>query len=180
MITSESKKEYNRNYYLKNKKKINQVNKRNYEAHKDVIAYKQRLYVKNNKDSINAYKRGHYAENPHYYRLRTVLRNFLKRKNLGKEDSYFKIIGYSLKQFEEKFPIIFSGYHIDHKIPVSWFVDTVPVQIANSLENLQLIKGLDNLCKNNIRCDKVSKEYFEQCLPYIKNEYTQQVIYAHI
>jgi hypothetical protein len=78
--------------------------------------------------------------------------------------------------FTKKFGDIPKDYHIDHKIPVSWFLKHTPVNIINSLDNLQLLHKDENLKKSNRYCHNISIKFFEQIKSYISEFYIDQVI----
>jgi hypothetical protein len=61
--------------------------------------------------------------------------------------------------------------HIDHKIPLSWFVDTTPICISWSMVNLHIIPARQNRAKNNRFAHPISSEYYSLVLPYLKPKY---------
>ena len=43
------------------------------------------------------------------------------------------------------------GWHIDHKIPIDYFIkkNILDIKIINALDNLQPLKAIDNIRKGN-------------------------------
>jgi hypothetical protein len=147
-----------------------------------------------NKDHRNEWKRNYHKtengqkvykkiyekrkENPHKDKIRDILNKFLKRKNKKKLEKTHEILGYSYLDFKKKFPIIEQGYQIDHIVPISWFVNDVPANIANSLNNLQLLLGSINMSKQDRYCDIIEESFYNQMIIWIKEEYKNKVLYA--
>jgi hypothetical protein len=100
--------------------------------------------------------------------------NYKDEKKLKLSKSY---LGWTKYCFTEKFGVIPKDYHIDHKIPVSWFLKNTPINIINSLDNLQLLHKDDNLKKSNKFCHSVSIEFFEIVKSYISEYYINQIVY---
>ena len=96
----------------------------------------------------------------------------LKRLNQSKVSNVYTILGYTSEEFKFKFPLIPSGYDIDHCIPLSWFKEDTPISISCALSNLQLLEHSINIKKNNLYYDKpIDNEYFINCKKYIKEKY---------
>ncbi len=110
-------------------------------------------------------------ENPHSEKMRDLLWKTLKRKGSKKSSRSEIMLGYTSKQFKEKFPVINKGYHIDHKIPVSWFKNETPAFIIDHLENLQLLPAGINCSKADHYADSISQAFLQECLPWIKENY---------
>ena len=96
--------------------------------------------------------------NPHVLAWRSILTNSLKRLGKKKEDETIELLGYSSIQLKEYIERLFTEgmswenygeWHIDHIKPVSKFDSDTPVDIVNSLENLQPLWAFDNLSKGN-------------------------------
>ena len=66
-------------------------------------------------------------------------------------------------------------YHIDHKIPVTWFKITTDKRLINNIKNLQVIDSFYNQSKCNRWSDKVSNEYYQLIKGQIKNEYKDKL-----
>ena len=95
----------------------------------------------------------------------------ISEKNLKTEE----LLGYNFTQFEEKIGTPLPNQQLDHKIPLSWFIDETPVSILFSLENLHYIDENINKTKSNSYCDKVSNEYKQSILKYIKTKYKNKL-----
>ena len=118
-------------------------------------------------------------KSPHIKVWRGVLRGYLLRKNLKKNDKTFIMLGYSPDELRCHINKLFDSsmnwenygeWHIDHIIHVSFFKDDTPINIANSLENLRPLKADMNISRhNNIDddCNNLMCKY----KTYIKEEY---------
>lgn len=100
-------------------------------------------------------------------RINKLVHRTLCYKNEQKLKLSKDYLGWTKFCFINKFGQIPKDYHIDHKIPVSWFIKDTPVSIINSLDNLQLLSKYENLKKNNKFCHPVSVEFFNLCKSYI-------------
>ncbi len=85
-------------------------------------------------------------------------------------------MGWNRREFIEKFGKIPIDFHIDHKVPISWFKTTAPINIINNLENLQLIHSSDNLKKQNRYSHQISYEFLKIVKFYIKEEYQDRLV----
>lgn len=103
------------------------------------------------------------------------MKRYLDNRNLSKTDTTKVLLGYSLKDFTDKFPNIPKNYHIDHKIPISWFIQETPPNIINALDNLQLLQSTINIKKRNFYSDKISKEFYEKIIGFIKDKYKNNI-----
>jgi hypothetical protein len=63
------------------------------------------------------------------------------------------------------------GFHVDHKIPITWFFEDTPIYIINHLDNLQLLPSIDNLSKLNRYCHIVSNDFLQLAKNYINPKY---------
>ena len=105
-------------------------------------------------------------------RSRMFFKDCLKRLNQSKVSSVYIMLGYNKEEFKNKFPIIPTGYDIDHCIPLSWFKEDTPISISCSLNNLQLLEHSLNVKKNNLYYDKPSDNvYVINSMKYIKEKY---------
>lgn len=140
----------------------------------DPCREKARLYHKE-------YQRKNYtklkADNKYRIRMNSVLTNFLKRIDSKKNTRTEKMLGYTISQFKEKFPIIPQGFEIDHNIPISWFILESPVDIVNALDNLSLKTTSCNRQKSNKYCDKVDYKYYEKIINWISPKYKDKLLY---
>ena len=105
-------------------------------------------------------------------RVRSFFRSCLKRLHNDDSIELYKELGFTKKEFYDKFPIIPKGYDIDHCIPLSWFIKDTPISISCSLHNLQLLTKEENSLKNNKFYHEPSDiEYFKKCVKYIDKKY---------
>jgi hypothetical protein len=99
---------------------------------------------------------------------------FVKRKHIKKTNSCLKLLDYSIQELKEHLEKQFSlemnwnnygnYWHIDHKIPCSWFhfksIDDYAFKICWGLDNLQPLKKDINLKKNDSYAD-ITPYHFE-------------------
>lgn len=100
-----------------------------------------------------------------------MVRRVLKYKSVKKTTTKCELLGWSKVDFVQKIGPLIPGSHIDHKIPVSWFVQDAPVSIINNLENLQMLSCQQNTSKRNRYCHPVSRSYLTLASSYIKPSY---------
>ena len=170
-IPKEIKKSNRRKHYLKNIEKISEQNKKWKEDNKESI----KVWRENNLDKIKGYREKYSKSesckehrknwyisikkrNPHVLAWRTILNNTLKRFGKKKEDETIKLLGYSAIELKEYIESLFvegmswdnyGEWHIDHMKPVSSYDSDTPVEVVNTLENLQPLWAFDNLSKGN-------------------------------
>lgn len=118
-----------------------------------------------------------YARSDNSIRFGYFISRIIQLKGKNTDGEYFNILGWSYKQFKEKFPIIFRNQHIDHMIPMSWFLADSPISIVNSLENLQLLAASENLRKKNSFSHPVPFEYYRTAIPFILKKYKSRIAY---
>lgn len=155
-------KELNKKYYNNNvefnKKRVSDWVKQNYDSRID--------YIKNwrleNNEHIKEYKNNRYINDPLYkltHNVRTRVRDFLKSKNIIKNNKTFNIVGCSpefLKEYlEEKFTkgmsweLMGKYIHIDHITPLSSANTEEEIYKLCHYTNLQPLWSEDNLKKSN-------------------------------
>jgi hypothetical protein len=140
-------KEENKEYYLEYLKNWREENK---EYSKE--------YWKQNRDKKRKYDREARQKYPHIFAWRATLKSVIIRLGSNKEKSTIDLLGYSAEEFKNHIQSSFKEgmswdnwgeWHIDHIIPVSKFDKNTPVNIVNSLDNLQPLWASENLSKNN-------------------------------
>jgi hypothetical protein len=105
-------------------------------------------------------------------RSRAFFKDCLRRLKQKATNKLYKDLGFTINDFNNKFPVIPKGYEIDHCIPLSWFSSNTPISISCSLHNLQILLKEDNVKKSNKFYDMPSDiEYFKNCLSYIDKKY---------
>jgi len=108
-------------------------------------------------------------------RIYDLVRIVLRYKQVKKTKTKCEILGWSKEDFIEKVGAPDAHHDIDHKIPVSWFVKDTPVNVINSLDNLQLLPHLENISKRNRYCHPVNSSYYPLVCQYLKREYISRV-----
>jgi hypothetical protein len=175
-MTKEEVKEYQQEYYKKNKEKykleyqnnkekINERNKIYYHTNKEIVLKKQKKYQKNNKEKINnqsniyAYNR---KKTDPLFKLKCNLRiricNAIKNKNYIKSKSTLEMLGCDLhtvkahleKQFTKGMTWANHGeWHIDHIIPYASAKTEDELIKLFHYTNLQPLWAADNIIKSD-------------------------------
>ena len=112
-----------------------------------------------------------YATDPIYKTKKLIgnqIRNFLKGKKSKKTEI---LLGYTYQKFIKIIGIPKPGEHIDHKIPISWFIDSTPTNIIWNLCNLHIVDQYYNQSKLNRFHDNVDPIYLNEAKNYIKPQY---------
>ena len=174
-----NKKELNKKqkeYREKNKKKLNKKQKEYREKNKDKIRKNKKIYYQNNKDLFNTYKMNRYYNDDEYKlicNIRSRLNNYLKTKNIQKNNSTIKSIGLTKELFTKwiNFNLKLDNlqdkdYHLDHLQPLSSYncktYDEVINTKCNYWTNIIPISPENNLSKSDREPTK--KELFKQDL----------------
>jgi hypothetical protein len=161
-------------YYQNNKETILEKSKTKPSYHKSNPNYYQN-YRKKNKNKLNEYFVEWRKNNKSAYSLRIQIWWWVKKRGVEKTAKTEELLGYSFKQFEEKIGLPLPNQQLDHKIPLSWFINETPINILFSLENLQYIDESINRTKSNSYCDNVSNEYKQLVFKYIKEKYKNRL-----
>lgn len=143
------------NYYYSNREKLIKYATDWGKANPDKVR------INNNKPSDKKKKMG---------RIYSLITNVLKSKDKIKNSKTKELLGYTAKELRNHlntFSDDWSGMHVDHKIPVSWFDDNTPLSIINHLDNLWLVESKYNLEKQAKWCNIPSKEYLETAKQYL-------------
>jgi hypothetical protein len=150
----------------KNLEKYRKLSKKYYENNKEQRLEYRKKYSENNRDKRNEYIKNKKLSNPIFHLSHTIrnrLRNFLRTKNLDKNNKTFEIIGCSpiflkehlQKQFTENMSwdnYGTNGWHIDHIIPLSSANTEEDLYKLCHYTNLQPLWAKDNLQKSNKIC----------------------------
>ena len=183
-------------YELKKKEILDKCNKY-YHNNKESILFKSKskpnsyqknkeqhiLYREKNKlkylEYIKEYQKitqlKKYHNDPVYKTKKIIgnqIRKFLKGHKSKKTET---ILGYSYFYFIQKIGTPKKNEHIDHKIPTSWFKENTPVDIIWNLHNLQIVDETYNRSKLNTFNDIVDKNYLNEIINYIKEEYQNKL-----
>ena len=124
------------------------------------------------------YKAEYREKNKHKSRWRDILKNALDQLGQKKEDTTRELLRYSpldLKEHLDSLDYNPKTQDMDHKIPISWFIDTAPAHIVNNLKNIHPLDRTENRKKLNHYSHPVEESYYKDALPYIKEEYYERV-----
>ena len=132
------------------KKYLKEYREKNYEK----IKQTKRNYEKKRKSTHPIYKL--------IGNFRTAIYTVLKENNVTKYGHYFEILGYQPEQLINHLEIQFKDgmtwdnygeWHVDHKLPITYFkfnnVTDDEFKKCWSLENLQPLRGNENITKSN-------------------------------
>ena len=141
-----------REYYLKNKTRLDAINKKNREANREHVNKRQREYIKNrrlNNDSLRL-----------LYNLRTRVRSAIRRNTKG--GSTISLLGCTIKELKKHLESMFDdnmswdnyglyGWHIDHIKPCASFDLSIEDEQRKCFHytNLQPLWAKDNLKKKD-------------------------------
>jgi len=160
---------YDKEFYIKNRKKILEYKKQHHIDNQKEILKKKKIYRDNNKDKILKYRKNNkeiYAnssrryrqKHPHIVAWRNILHRTLKYLEIGKKGDTKEMLGYSAatlkhhieKQFTDGMTWENHGeWHIDHIFPLTKFPKDTDVSEVNALNNLQPLWKDQNWCKSN-------------------------------
>lgn len=152
---------YNKNYYIKNKEKINLINKNWYESNKEKSKDNNKKWTKKNIDKVREYYNNRIKFQRKTDPLKKLIFNVRNRiysvlKNKTKKS--FEIVGCSPKFLKEHLEKQFidgmcwenqGNWHIDHIIPLSSAKTEEEIYKLCHYTNLQPLWAKDNLRKSN-------------------------------
>jgi hypothetical protein len=158
-VIKKKKREYDKQYRLNNIIKLTE-NRKIYQKNipNKIRAKHNREYRQRHREEFNKSQNLYIEKNKYKFAYRTVLRNFLVRSGMHKNNLTSSILGYSANEFKERMEINFKegmnwnnygNWHVDHKKPVSKFEKGTPANIVNALCNLQPLWAKDNLSKGS-------------------------------
>lgn len=146
---------------------------------------KSSQWRKDNPDKVKEYQRRKYQtmkDNPETYnkhKLRTQVQHYFSSKS--KTEKTEELLGYTLDVFYDYFEkeinsFVEKGekYHIDHKIPLSWFKENTPISIIWDLRNLQITSANYNVSKCNKFMDEVPTDYLQEAVKYINHPMVEE------
>jgi hypothetical protein len=159
-----------------------EYNKIKQERKKYAIIYRQKIKGDEQKQILHNQTKNNWEKNKmrndiFYKTYRSFKANFKNRieKNGNKT---FSLLSYSFDDFINRIGSKTQGYHLDHKIPVSWFKEFDPNIIYN-LDNLHWITADENLKKKNTYSHPVPISYWEIAKPFLKDQYISRFEYFH-
>jgi len=170
----ESNKDKNREYRRERDKSDKAKAYRNdYKKSKRVEGVGKYSYTDNAEYQIH-YKKEHRINNPHLYQWRSMFSRTLKTLKHNKDNTTETLMGYSadvLRQYLVSLNEDWIEYHVDHKIPITWFQPNTPIHIVNDLRNLHLMSIEDNQCKGNRHASIVDDEYLQLAIEWVDYRY---------
>jgi hypothetical protein len=168
------KSKYDREHYIENReRRLKQSHKYNSIKIKNESWYKRECeYQKNRRKKY-----------PHILRWRDIFNNTLTKIKQGKKTyTTKKHMGYTSDEFKIHIESQFkenqdwSNISIDHKIPITWFKPHTPLNLANHLDNLQVLTLEENITKSNYYSSKIPLDYKEKIILFIYDEYKDKLI----
>lgn len=163
--SSKSRREKQREYYLKNRERIRKKQQEYYLKNRDKIREQQRVYYAIFREKIENHRRKRRLENPDVravHNLRGRISHIINGN--PKEDSTMALIGcpreHLMRHLEVQFKKGMSwenygqAWHIDHKIPISAFDANKPSEMRTCFHfsNLQPMWAGDNMSKGGKVC----------------------------
>lgn len=121
------------------------------------------------------------VRNPHIIKWRDLINRIMKYKGINKNKNTLSLLGYNHDQFkfhiESQFinNMNWGNIHIDHKIPLTWFVKNTPIKLINHLSNLQPLLSQHNISKLNKFSHNVDENYFNIIKPYVRKKYIKLI-----
>ncbi len=167
--SKEQKREYDKKYRAKNRERLRKQKHDFYEANKVIILKKERAYKNANRDKINKRKRElarfKRANDPRYRLNRSISNGINKSINRNKKGYRWEsLVGYTIDDLTIHLEKQFSdgmtwdnygkkGWHIDHKIPISWWeiesIKDPAFEQCWALSNLQPLWENENCSKRD-------------------------------
>lgn len=152
--------DYNKKYQEENKEILKEKRRLKRLENKEKLNEESRLWRLQNKEKVREYNKKNspiYREKyPWRIAIRTSLRNTLTRIGKKKESKTVEILKYSAEDLKIHIQSLFKEgmswgnygeWEIDHIIPVASFDKETPVDIINSLSNLQPLWESENRSK---------------------------------
>ena len=173
---SENRKKYNKKHYEKNKEYYHEYGKIHYNENKKKLnEYGREYYVKhniksneygkewrkNNKAKCQAYARNRYKKNIQLSIIKWMRNSLYRTEQQGFLKTKLNTItefGYTPEQLVKRIECQFQEgmswnnrkeWHIDHRKPISSFIEDTSPRIINMLSNLKPIWAKDNLSKGS-------------------------------
>ena len=161
----ESKKQYNKKYYIDNRERVRERQREYYRKNRDKIRERHKVYYSLFKDKILKQHKERLRTNDEarlIQNLRNRLRAFMRGKS--KSDSSMEILGCSQEHLKAHLEFQFAKgmtwdnygkeWHIDHRIPISAFDANNPAEVRTCFHfsNLQPMWAKENKSKGGKIC----------------------------
>jgi hypothetical protein len=156
---------YQKEYKLKNKEKIAELNKSYSEKNKEKIANYKRQHYLENKEKIEKYRnewRSNKVKVDSLFKLtnntRTLIKQSFRRNGYSKNSKTYQILGCTFEEFKIHLEKQFTEgmnwenqgqWHLDHIYPVSLAKDEEELIRLNHYTNFQPLWAVDNIKKGN-------------------------------
>lgn len=153
--------EYGHNYYVDNKETLNEYGKVYYAEHSAKSNEYGKEWRKNNQTKCREYARNRYKRNLQLSLIKWMRNSLYRTEKQGFIKTKLNTIlefGYTPEQLIKRIECQFKEgmswnnrkeWHIDHKKPISMFIEGTSPKIINMLCNLQPIWAEENLSKGN-------------------------------
>lgn len=159
----ENVKIYRKDYIEKNYDKVKDSWRKYRENNKEKIKNNRKDYTQNNRKRLNLYAVNLRKNNPILrlsHNIRGRIRQFLKTKNMLKNNKTYSIIGCTPEELKNHLELQFSegmtwenygyyGWHVDHKIPLDSGKTEDEIYNLCHFTNLQPMWWNENLSKSN-------------------------------
>jgi len=179
----------NKNRYINRKEHIKDQTLRYYYDHREKILLESKTkptYHKVNPEYYKEYREANNGKLKKYYKkwrennrpsysLRIQVWWWVKRQGISKSKKTETLLGYTFEQFEAQIGKPSTNQHLDHKVPVSWFMPTAPINLIFHLENLHYIDSNENQTKSNTFAHPITEEYKNSIKQYIKTKYQSKL-----
>ena len=166
-------------YQDKNKEKVNKKSLEYYYKNCKELNLSHKSYVEKTKEKRNKYWREYQKDkwdNDSLYKSKKLLRKQIYNYLNGRKNNITEnLLEYNYNIFLETLGPPPLNYHLDHKIPISWFKEETPISIIWNLENLHYIKSDINFSKKNYFAHPITEEYKNSIKQYIKTKYQSKL-----
>ena len=132
-------------YYLSHKNEEKERNLKRYNKNKNEILEKQKKYNDNNRDKRNLLAKNYRSKNPHIMGWRYILNNSLKRLGKSKESKTINLLGYSAIQLKIHLESLFTE-GMSWDNYGEWHIDHIkPVSKFDPDTPMNIVNALSNL-----------------------------------
>ena len=132
-------------YYLSHKNEEKERNLKRYNKNKNEILEKQKKYNDNNRDKRNLLAKNYRNKNPHIMGWRYILNNSLKRLGKSKEGKTIDLLGYSVLELKLHLESLFTE-GMSWGNYGDWHIDHIkPVSKFDPDTPMNIVNALSNL-----------------------------------